>query len=342
MRRSEYFGVALIGLLVVAAISVAAGSGRRPAQQERANTSVRVMSEVETSQLASRFPGLQARVQVKADLLERLFPNTAFYKALYHYGRPPSPYLTAISDTSLLSLPYGFNRLLRVYNLGINDKNKVAQAKAFVLMAVGDAPITDPQTGEPSGLDSYPPVIFADANVTEQRMGLYTYDVELKVKIGEQVEEWHFATCGSHQFCFVLRRDAKGRTIDFYTPAPAGALPSRGQLAPQPNMAIGGDAYVEYDTLHPPQPHYYVTVDTNGHQTHHTVVFSLSGFPRESSNVYVAVIDPYRWLQRYILPVQMDSGSGSVPWVPPMNLTGICLVSAGYADPSNPWGTYRP
>ena len=75
MRRNKNIGVALIGLLVVAAISVAAGSGRKPAREERARTSVRVLTEVETSQLASRFPGLQARVQITGELLAPLPEN---------------------------------------------------------------------------------------------------------------------------------------------------------------------------------------------------------------------------------------------------------------------------
>ena len=47
MRRSKYFGVALLGLLVVAAISVAAGSGRKPAQQERANLLFKAYPDLE-------------------------------------------------------------------------------------------------------------------------------------------------------------------------------------------------------------------------------------------------------------------------------------------------------
>jgi hypothetical protein len=220
MRRNKNIGVALVGLLVVAAISMAAASGRKPARQERARTSVRVLTEVETSQLASRFPGLRARSQIRSELLARLFPNTAFYRALYHRGRPDFPYLTSISDTSLLYLPSDFNRLLRVYNMEVTDDNKVELAKAFVLMAIGD------ENGFATGLDSFPPVTFVNADVTEHRIGWMPYSVELKVKIGGQLEVWHFAIAMG-KFLDVLRLDTKGRTINFYNP---GQFESRGQL----------------------------------------------------------------------------------------------------------------
>jgi len=337
MRRSKNVGVALIGLLVVAAISVAAASGRKPAREERAKTSARVLTNTEADQLGRRFPGLRARTQVTGELLERLFPNTAFYRALYSYRGARVAYLTATSDTGLLTMPDGFNRLLRAYNMEVNDKNKVELAKAFVLTAIGNRPTTDPETEYPVGLDSFPPIIFLDASVTKHRIGLYSYDVELKVRIGEQVEDWCFPV-GQGQFGLVLRRDARGNTIRFYNPVVDDPLPSRGQLDPDPNMDIVGDAYVEYDTLF--QPWYYVTVDTNSSPTHDTVVFSLSGFPPESTNVYVAVFDPIRHANRYIHRVQMNSGSGSDTWEPPQDSTGICNASAGYADTSDPERTY--
>ena len=45
MRRSKDIGVALVGLLVVAAISVAAGSGKKPAKEQQAAISLRQISE---------------------------------------------------------------------------------------------------------------------------------------------------------------------------------------------------------------------------------------------------------------------------------------------------------
>ena len=212
MRRSRYVGVALIGLLVVAAASVAAGSGRKPAKvEQRVNTSERALSEVETSQLASRFPGLRACVQVTGELLERLFPRTAFYRALYHRGRPDSPYLTSVTDTSLLPLPGGFNRLLQAYNMEVTDDNKVELAKALVIMAIGDG------NENAVGLDTFPPVAFMGADVTEHRIGPAIYSVQLEVKIGEHREVWHFAILRG-KFVDVLRTDPEGRTIMFYSP----------------------------------------------------------------------------------------------------------------------------
>jgi hypothetical protein len=217
MRRSKNIGVALIGLLVVAAISVAAGSGRKPARQERARTSVRVLSDVETDQLGRRFPGLRARVQITGDLLERLFPRTAFYRAVLPNRGVIPAYLTAISDSGPITMPDGFNRLLGMYNTEVNDKNKVEMAKAFVLMAIGDEPNYNPETNYPTGLDSFPPVTFVDADVTEHRINYFPYGVELKVKIDEHLEVWHFAIAMG-KFIEVLRKDPSGRTINFYIP----------------------------------------------------------------------------------------------------------------------------
>ncbi len=336
MRRSINVGVALVGLLVVAAISVAAGSGRKPARQERANTSVRVLTGAEAGQLGKRFPGLQARVQITGDLLERLFPRTAFYRAFYHRGRPDVPYLTSISDTSLLPLPSGFNRLLRVYDMEVTDDNKVELAKALVLMAIGD------ENGFAVGLDSFPPVTFVDADVTEHRINYFPYGVELKVKIGEQLEVWHFAIAMG-KFVDVLRLNTKGRTINFYNPGQFEPPPGRSQLDLGPQLIIEdtvGDAYLEYYPNN--VAWYFLTVDTNSTATHDTVVFSLSGFPPESTNVYLAVRDNIRSTRRHIGKVQMASGCGSLRWSPPKCSTGYSTAYGGYADPSDPWGTFTP
>jgi hypothetical protein len=229
MCRSRYLRTAFVGLLVVAAISMAAGPRRKPALEERAKTSERALTEVEKRQLASRFPGLRACVQVTGDVLARLFPRTAFYRAWYHRGRPDTPYLTSISDTSLIPLPSGFNSLLRVYNMEVTNDNRVELAKALVLVAIGDA------NEFAVGLDSFPAITFMDANVTEHRIGPAIYSVQLEVKIGEHMEVWHFAILRG-EFVDVQREDPKGRTIMFYNP---------GQYEPpadrrQPNKAHHG------------------------------------------------------------------------------------------------------
>ena len=167
--------------------------------------------------MGKRFPGLQARVQVTGELLERLFPRTAFYRSVLPNRGVIPAYLTAISDSGPITMPDGFNRLLGMYSTEVNDKNKVEMAKAFVLMAIGDEPNYDPETNYPAGLDSFPPVTFMDANVTEHRIGIADYGVELKVKIGEHTEVWHFAVLRG-KFGEALRTDPKGRTINFYIP----------------------------------------------------------------------------------------------------------------------------
>jgi len=316
MRRSRKVGVALIGLLVVAAISVAAGSGRKPTRQERAMTSVRVLTGAEADQLGRRFPGLQARVQITGELLERLFPGTAFYRAILKYKGATDAYLTAISDSGPITMPDGFNRLLGMYNTEVNDKNKLEMAKAFVLMAIGSQTTTDEEARYVVGLDSFPPIIFMGADVTEHRIGPAIYSVAVEVQIGGHAEVWHFATLRG-KFVDVLRKDPKGRTINFYNPGQFEPPTGRSQLYLGPQVAIEdtvSDAYLEY---YPNGvAYYFLTVDTNSTATHDTVVFSVSGFPPESSNVYVAVWDNVRHAERYIGRVQMHSGSGSLKWGP--------------------------
>lgn len=228
-----------------------------------------------------------------------------------------------------------------MYNMEVTNDNKVELAKAFVLMAIGDAPVTDPLTGELGGLDSFPPVIFMDANVTEHKIGGMLYGLELKVRIGERLEVWYFGIAMGN-FGGVLREDARGGNINFYLPSQVESPAGRSQLNLGPQLDIrvdSGQAYVEYypnDTAW-----YFLTVDTNSTWTRDTVVFFVSGFPPDSSNVYVEVWDNVRNKIQYIGRVQTDSGSGSLRWVPQREETGICYASAGYADPSDPPGTYQ-
>ena len=352
MRRNTYFGVALFGLLVVAAISVAAGSGRKPPKEVQSAVSVRPISGSEVMAILNKFPEMvpnelasersdtNALVsqfgfsEVTAAPLEHAFPAARFYQGLdFMTADAQSPYLMAVAGDKRYAMPEEFNRLLLDGGLRVTDRNTAEMAEAFVISAVGNR------------YRSFPEITYMGVSASKLRLGGIPFSAMLKVKIGEQVEEWYFDTWRS-QLRSVLRRSTEGLTIDFYAPAMVESLPSRGQLDLTPDIAIettpNGNAYVEYDTMHPPNPHYYVDVEVNSDTTNDSVVFSLSGFPPESTNIYVAVYDFVRIAFRYFSKVEMDSGHGTVTWRPPVAPTGFYHVTAGYASAPNDTGSYVP
>ena len=156
---------ACVGLLVVAAISVAAGSGRKPAM-ENSTVSIRLLTDAEAAQLSQRVPKLRPQpegiARFGSEVLERVFPTSSFYRA-YRDGLPSIPYLVAVGNDSLISMPDGFNWLLLEHGIEVSDKNIVEMAKVFVLLAVGD------QHFRP--LDAFPPLVFLEAKRITQEIG---------------------------------------------------------------------------------------------------------------------------------------------------------------------------
>jgi hypothetical protein len=227
MRRNRSLGLALVGLLVVSAISVAAGSGRKPAM-ENSCVSIRLLTDAEAEPLNQRYPELRLQhegiARFGSAVLERAFRTTSFYRA-YRYGVPSIPYMMAIGKDSLLSMPDGFNWLLLEQGTQVSDKNIVELARAFVLLAVGD------QHFRP--LDAFPSVIFLEAKRITQEIGGISCEAKLKVRVGEQLEEWYF-DCERGQFWFVTRQGVKG-LIKFYVLGQVEPHPGRGQpdKAPQ-------------------------------------------------------------------------------------------------------------
>jgi len=364
MRRSAYFGAALIGLLVVAAISVAAGSGRKPAKEPQGGASLRRISSSEVMDIIGRFPGLIPEwmawakndtsylvsvfefSEVTTPLLSGVFPAARFYKGLSG-SKPPYPYMMAIAGDRRYTMPDGFNQLLLHGGQEVTDKNMIALAKAFVVMALGNQRMYgNPMFGGPQGdeLLAFPQVTFLGAKTTKLKTDRPTNDaVVLKARIGSQTEDWHF-TVLQNQFEGAARVNKKGLIMD-YNAIIVESLPGRGELAPTPNMIIETDssgAYLEFDTQHPAGQHYYVIVKRNQDSTGNKVVFSLFDFPTNDTNVYVRVRDSIRHATRWLHKVQMNSGIGSDTWTPPLASTGICIATAGLADDTNPPATYQP
>ena len=234
MRRSTNVGVALVGLLVFAAISVAAGSGRKPA--EGVDVSVRRLSTSEMMDILQKFPemvpsylgdqrndtGLLKLLypfkEVTSAPVERVFPGVRFYQGLDRSRSCGAeyPYMLAIAGDKRYGMTNGFNRLLLDNGLEVTDKNIVELAKAFVITAIG------------SEHYSYPEVTFLDAARTKLDAERTTTDAaRLRVKIGAQAEEWHFSVLWN-QFDGVSSSNDKGLIKD-YLPTMVESLPGRGQ-----------------------------------------------------------------------------------------------------------------
>jgi hypothetical protein len=230
--------MALVGLLVLSAFSLATASGSEP-RVEEARTTIRMLTDAEVAQVRQRLPSLQPQSQVvgqlESELLERLFPSVSFYKALRSDVLPPLPYLIAASGDKLLGMPYGFNRLLAENNMRTSDENIVMLGKAFVVLAVGNEPIKNRGGAwvRTARLDTFPPVAFLEATTSRPVIDGDYYDARLTVRIGEQTEEWYFRVW-QNQFSFVLRRNAEG-PVNEYLPATVESLPSRGQLELTPD-----------------------------------------------------------------------------------------------------------
>jgi hypothetical protein len=217
MRRSRYAGVALLGLLLVVTISVAAASGRRPAEEVK--VSMRRVSTSEAMDILRMFPdmvpdylaskkndaeymaGMFGFVEVTVAPLTRVFPAVRFYRGRDFESRPTNPYMMAIAGDKGYGV-YKFNQLLFDNGLDVTDKNMVELAEVFVVLAAIDEN------------RSLPEIAFLSAKMTSERINGMTYDVKLRVKTGEKVEEWYFDARGG-QFALVLRGNAKGLTKQY-------------------------------------------------------------------------------------------------------------------------------
>jgi hypothetical protein len=260
MRRSIDVGAALIGLLVVAAISVAAGSGRKPTAAENTAITVRILSNTEAAQIGRTFPGLRVRSQVGSELLERLFPSTSFYGALYP-GRPPYPYLISINGDSELMMPAGFNRLLRHYGTKVTSDNIVDLAKAFVILAVVNEPTTLEEGAAPN--DS-PQIVLLRGQRTDDHdsSNADAIDARIVCRIGSgEVETWEFSQSRHTprkgvwvkvgQFG-VVYRVINGKRVREYAPVEAEEETRRGMVIGDPEVVVvdtAGNATAEQDTF---------------------------------------------------------------------------------------------
>jgi hypothetical protein len=289
MCSSRNVGVALIGLLVVAAISVAAGSGRKPAALNAA-ASKRMLTQDEAAQIGKRFPGLWVRSQVRSELLDRLFPSAAFYMALRRGGTPRFPYMISISGNRVFEMPSGFNLLLRDQGVRVMDDNVVDLAMAFVILAVGSEPIVDTITGAYVGIESIPQVTFLGGKRIKQRDLRYPYAVDAKIvcRVGSgETQTWDFSQGRDRtskgvrvkvgQFGAV-RVSVGGKPLREYLPVTAKEETRTGAASGAEWIEIDtaiGNVTVEHESL---RSHYYLKTSRNGVPTDHFVGFRLHEF----------------------------------------------------------------
>lgn len=133
--------------------------------------------------------------RVAAAELKEAFPGVRFYRGLSAriprhapFGEhPPEPYLMAVTDDTFFLMPFEFNRLLFAAGRRLNNSSIAAMARAYVLLYVIDNAARD--TANSSDI---PPITILDTKRTRERLVLpCTSEVYVKVKVGEEVQEWY-------------------------------------------------------------------------------------------------------------------------------------------------------
>jgi hypothetical protein len=335
MRRSRYFGAALLGLLVVAAISVAAGSGRKPPMEQQGTVSLRRLSSSEVMTIFDKYSDMVsgepahlrgnevlARLyplsEMTAAPLKRAFPNVRFFKGLNFDIHPPMPYVMAIAGHKRYPMPGGLNQLLVDSDVRVTDANLVEIAKAAVILALGEDMLGNPRnTGYVSDeLLAFPKItsLSAEMQVTGE-----SHVAKLTVRIGDSEESWYVHRWHD-QLGWMSRENANGLIKDYDMPQ-ARPLKQRGQLVQSMDILTVAPscAYVELELGW--IPHYYVIVENNAAATGDSVAFSFAGFSPNATNVCVRVVDAVRsrpdTITRFLDTVQINGqGTDTSYWKP--------------------------
>jgi hypothetical protein len=366
--------VALIGLIILFAVSMVIAGGGKP-KIEKVTATMRLFSGKETKELIERIPEiftdalgraasdfktdeiaelkqdtnfLKANLKLKeleAPLLKAVFPNAHFYQLWKLDTRPHFPYLIAIIGNKFYHMPSNFNRLLLEHNLEVNDKNIVKLAKAFVVIALEGKEIT---FLEGKRIKNFKEAKRISKNYQKLMVTDFTYRAYLKIKIDQEIQDWYFGVNpqDTGQFGVVnIGIPAKGEFHLRYNLF-QGERKSKGKTWDTGSQihvdSVFGGVYLERcgDTLR-----YYLIVSENGVGIHESVRFFFSGFPPDSYNVYIGLTSKNLSYARYFLLQRVDinpDSTGEFIWYPKDSLTGITWVTAGYADTSDPNNSYRP
>jgi hypothetical protein len=221
--------LAVVGLPVISAFSLAAAWGRQAPKEDTVKVTMRHITTSEATDILRRFPdlvpdflvsrkddtaymaGMFGFVEVTIAPLARLFPTARFYRG-HDFTTATNPYLMAIDGCKGYGMPQGFNRLLVDNGLKVTDKNIIELAKAFVTVAIGE------------GL---PKVTFRQATRTKQVISGRPYSVRLEFQTDEQTEEWFFSLSYWHdQLGTVYRRGPHGY-IESYDPPTVESSPKQ-------------------------------------------------------------------------------------------------------------------
>jgi len=121
--------------------------------------------------------------RVSAAELKQSFPGVQFYRDL-------SGPVLAVSDDTWYSMPLQFNRLLFATGPGVNDSSMLRLAEAYVILSTvagAEDDATDPL--------HIPPIAILDARELQREfVGMDTYDVYVKMRVGEEVQERYVKT----------------------------------------------------------------------------------------------------------------------------------------------------
>jgi hypothetical protein len=213
-------GLAIVGLFLLAAFSLASAWGRKPPKEDTVKVTLRPLSTSEVMAILREFPEMVpdylaskkndttflARVygfiEVTAPVLKRVLPAARFYRA-HDFTTARHPYLMAISKKRNHWMPEGFNRLLSDNGMKVTDKNMLALATALTILTV---------EGE---YGPHPQITIRDAMRMDTAIGGIKWGDRLNVSFGERVEVWHFARWNSG-FGVVSRGTEEGKLIKQY------------------------------------------------------------------------------------------------------------------------------
>ncbi len=255
--------LALIGLIILFAFSLIMAGGRKPpemySQLGLTPLSPEEKQIIDNAYLQSGDRGEIAKYQrywYKFEvhtLLKKVFPAVQFYKLNSGITVPETPYITGYRNGKFYNLPSGFNRLLLDNNLEVNDKNIIELAKAFVVIALMDNPSIDySQPNWEDNLDKLPEITFLEGKRIKKRVGSAgIYNAFVKVKIGDEIQEWYFRTGYGGQFWEVaVGYPATKEFYHKYHPLPAEKKIEEGgwDNSPQIKIELGyGGVYLELE-----------------------------------------------------------------------------------------------
>jgi len=358
---------ALIGLIILFAFSLVMANGEKQKQGEKVSSYMRLLPASEImAKILGNFPEMvpddfKADIFDKQDtnsikdlfqfseiegmsILNKFFPNFRFYKGL-EGGLPPYPYLMAVSGKKRYRMPSYFNQLLLDNSLEVNDKNIIELAKTFVILAMGSKPITDlRRSSQNQELLSFPQITFLEGKMINKRIkDEGPYHAMVKIKINDKIEEWYFYLSpvekGQFQGVSILELPSERFHHRYFPLLVPKEKPKEGGWDFPPRIQIDtlfGGVYIERqgDTLH-----HYLIVSGNGSSISGSVRIFLKGFPPESANVYVRAksAEPSYARSFFFQRAEINADScDTIIWFPSDSLTGITMVSAGYADTSAP------